>query len=136
MAMMVPDYGLIGEISFYAFGFEKGRHLAKKMVTTFQLCSEQLSAQSHYATGNDLFLIVFLIVFLIEFNWIQLMSKDYGMRAVKTVIEAAGLNKRQYPEQSERGAHGREDTGIVKPSRRDLQMLLEFKRKDNWFKYV
>ena len=32
MAMMVPDYGLIGEISFYAFGFEKGRHLAKKMV--------------------------------------------------------------------------------------------------------
>ncbi|CAJ1432850.1 unnamed protein product [Effrenium voratum] len=74
MAMMVPDYGLIGEISFYAFGFEKGRHLAKKMVTTFQLCSEQLSAQSHY---------------------------DYGMRAVKTVIEAAGLNKRQYPDQSE-----------------------------------
>eukprot|EP00971_Amphidinium_carterae_P130300 2581282-Amphidinium_carterae.1 len=35
MAMMVPDYALIGEISFYAFGFEEGRHLAKKMVTTF-----------------------------------------------------------------------------------------------------
>ena len=28
----VGNQGLIGEISFYAFGFEKGRHLAKKMV--------------------------------------------------------------------------------------------------------
>jgi dynein heavy chain len=71
MAMMVPDYALIGEILLYSFGFEYGRELALKMVTTFNLCSKQLSYQFHY---------------------------DYGMRAVRSVINAAGLIKEREPE--------------------------------------
>jgi dynein heavy chain len=95
VAMMIPDYAAIAEILLMSEGFSDCRNLAIKMARLYKLSSEQLSQQKHY---------------------------DFGMRAVKSVLEMAGKLKRQEPDDKEDSLliRAMKDANVPKYLRDDL----------------
>jgi dynein heavy chain len=74
VAMMKPDLQSIVMITLKSEGFKMSEMLAKKVVTIYELMAKQLSKQSHY---------------------------DYGMRAIKSVLNASGRIKRDAKDMDE-----------------------------------
>eukprot|EP00796_Vickermania_ingenoplastis_P010182 gene10185-7133_t len=67
VTMTVPDRQTIAEVMLFAQGFHTAERLSRKIVPLFRLCDSQFSRQAHY---------------------------DFGLRALKSVLVAAGKQKR------------------------------------------
>ena len=97
-AMMVPDYSLIAEIMLYSYGFQEARNLARKVVASLRLSSEQLSTQDHY---------------------------DFGMRALKAILVAAGSLRRKLTlEENKLALRALHDVNLPKFTMNDITLFL------------
>jgi dynein heavy chain len=74
IAMMAPNFQMICKISLMSEGFKQNDVLSKKVNTIYELMKKQLSKQTHY---------------------------DFGMRAIKSVLNASGRLKREMGDMDE-----------------------------------
>ena len=87
MAMIKPDRELIAQVMLFSQGFKSAEQLSGKVVSLFELCNDQLSSQPHY---------------------------DFGLRALKSVLNSAGgLKRRAINEDREKANQPIEEQQII-----------------------
>lgn len=80
LAMTHPNKVLIAQVMLYSQGFRSAELLANKVVPLFQLCSEQLSSQSHYDFGLRSLKSVLVMAGNVKRDKIQKLKEDYLQR--------------------------------------------------------
>ena len=100
VAMMIPDYALVSEVTLYSKGFKEAKELSIKMFQLFKLCSEQLSKQKHY---------------------------DFGLRGIKSILSRAGYLKERAPKDPEKETliRAMKDSNLPKFLDADIELFLD-----------
>lgn len=100
VAMMIPDYALVSQVTLMSKGFKEAESLSVKMYYLFQLSSEQLSKQKHY---------------------------DFGLRGIKTILTRAGYLKEKYYNEEEKKIliTAMKDSNLPKFLDQDISLFLD-----------
>lgn len=100
VAMMIPDYALVSEVTLFSKGFKEAKELSIKMYQLFKLSSEQLSKQKHY---------------------------DFGLRGIKSILSRAGYLKEKFSHEPEKIVliRAMKDSNLPKFLDNDIDLFLD-----------
>jgi dynein heavy chain len=100
VAMMIPDYALVAQVTLLSKGFKDAEVLSIKMHQLFKLSSEQLSKQKHY---------------------------DFGLRGIKSILTRAGYLKEKYINEAENKVliRAMKDSNLPKFLDEDIELFLD-----------
>jgi len=100
VAMMIPDYALVSEVTLFSKGFKEAKELSVKMYQLFKLSSEQLSKQKHY---------------------------DFGLRGIKSILSRAGYLKEKFSKDPEKIVliRAMKDSNLPKFLDNDIELFLD-----------
>lgn len=93
VAMMVPDYRLIAEVSLYANGFQTAASLAVHVVTVLKIASHRMSAEIHYDFGMRTLKSVLVIAAQIRKSIQGTLPPDRESSLVRIALLRCNLSK-------------------------------------------